>query len=334
MAKRFLLFCAGIFLVITGGIVSVFLYGVLFLRGLGIAPGELIQTIQHPGAGLISSDSRTNILILGISGGNHEGNLLTDSITLLSLGRSASTSAILSVPRDLWSSTLQDKVNSSYYYGELSEPGSGLQFSRGVIGNILGIPIHYALTIDFSLFSEMIDALGGIDVHVGSSFRDEWYPVAGKENDLCSGDPTYKCRYKTVSFTKGLRHMDGDMALTYVRSRHAQGEDGTDFSRGTRQQEVIEACVTKLKRPFSWITLLRSGKLHTIASSFLQGDMTGIDLVTAALRVSGMHMADIQKVAIDDLLVNSEDVQGRYILIQKTSTTQFQKDVHQRVFGR
>ncbi len=333
MAKRLLTLCIGIFLVMGGAVVSIFLYGMVFLRGLGISPGELVQTLRNPDTALVSTGSRTNILVLGISGGNHEGNLLTDSITLLSFGKTASTSAILSVPRDLWSSTLQDKVNSAYYYGELSESGSGLQFARGVIGNILGIPIHYALTIDFSMFSELIDAFGGIEVQVGSSFRDEWYPVAGKENDICGGDTTYRCRYKTVTFTKGLSHMDGDTALTYVRSRHAEGDSGTDFSRGTRQQEVIEACVEKLKHPVSWMTLLRSGKLHTIASFFLQGDMTGIDLVVAALRISGMQISDIRKVTIDDLLMPSEDPQKRYILVPIQKLLQFQKDVRLRVLG-
>ncbi len=179
----------------------------------------------------------------------------------------------------------------------------------------------------------MIDALGGIDVQVGSSFRDEWYPITGKENDLCGGDPQYRCRYRTVTFTKGIVHMDGDMALTYVRSRHAQGESGTDFSRGARQQEVIEASIATLKDPTSWISLLRSGKLVAIASSFLQGDMTGIDLVSVALHISRMQMDDIGKVAIDDLLFASQDTQGRYILAPKDSLLQFQKDVGQRIFG-
>lgn len=333
MAKRIGVVCAGIFLVCVASLVGVVLNGVIFLRGLGITPGEMVQAVQSPDSGLVSTDSRTNILLLGIAGGSHEGNVLTDSITVLSLGKTASESALLSIPRDLWSNTLQDKVNSAYYYGELLETGSGLQFSRGVIGNILGIPIHYALTIDFSLFSEMIDALGGIDVKVGLSFRDEWYPIAGKENDLCGTDLQYRCRYRTVTFTKGIVHMDGDMALTYVRSRHAQGESGTDFSRGARQQEVIEACVAALKHPASWISLLRSGKLAAIASSFLQGDMTGIDLVFAALRISRMHMADIDKVAIDDLLFASQDTQERYILTPKGSLLQFHKDVGQRIFG-
>lgn len=333
MAKRFLLFCTGILLVMIGGMVSILLYGMMFLRGLGIAPGELVQTLQHPGAGLISSDSRTNILILGISGGTHEGNLLTDSITLLSVGKTASQSALISVPRDMYSDTLQDKVNSAYYYGELSEPGSGLQFSRGVIGNILGIPIHYALTIDFSLFSEMIDALGGIDVNVRTSFRDEWYPVAGKENDACDGDPEFRCRYQTVTFLKGKVHMDGEMALTYVRSRHAEGESGTDFSRGERQQEIIAACIAKIKNPLTWIALVRSGKIQILASSFLQGDMTGIELVTAGLQVSRMHMSDIRKIPIDDLLMNSEDIKKRYILVPNRTSIQFQRDIRQRLLG-
>ena len=92
----------------------------------------------------------------------------------------------------------------------------------------------------------MIDFIGGVEVNVENSFIDKEFPITGKENDLCNNDLEYKCRYKIISFTKGVSSMDGQTALNFVRSRHAEGSEGTDFAREKRQQKVIEAIKNKL----------------------------------------------------------------------------------------
>ena len=43
--------------------------------------------------------------------------------------------------------------------------------------------------------------------------------------------------------------MDGKTALKFVRSRHSAGDEGTDFARSARQQQVIEALGNKI---LSW----------------------------------------------------------------------------------
>ena len=40
--------------------------------------------------------------------------------------------------------------------------------------------------------------------------------------------------------------MDGELALKYARSRHADGVEGSDFARARRQQKIIEAVKDKL----------------------------------------------------------------------------------------
>ena len=101
------------------------------------------------------------------------------------------------------------------------------------------------MTYDFSGFKKIIDVLSGIEVEVERSFVDEKYPIAGRENDLCDGDPGYKCRYETIAFEKGTQHMDGETALKFVRSRNAEGDEGTDFARAERQQRILSAIKNK-----------------------------------------------------------------------------------------
>jgi LCP family protein required for cell wall assembly len=111
----------------------------------------------------------------------------------------------------------------------------------------MGIPIHYAVRIDFQGFEKMIDLIGGIDVTVENTFDDYEYPREGYENA-----PVLSDRYLHVHFDKGMQHMNGEKALEYVRSRHAYGKEGSDFARSRRQQRVILA-VKQKAMSLSWI---------------------------------------------------------------------------------
>lgn len=185
---------------------------------------------------------KTNFLILGVAGEGHAGGDLTDTIMFLSLDQQTAKTVIVSLPRDLWWSPLQTKLNSVYHY-------RGLDETKTIVGEILGQPVDYGLVLDFAVFSQIIDVLGGVEVEVVRTFDDDFYPILGKENDECGGDPEYRCRYEHLHFEKGKQKMDGQTALKYVRSRFAEGEEGTDFARSQRQQALVLAIKNKL---FSW----------------------------------------------------------------------------------
>lgn len=135
------------------------------------------------GVPLKSTDGRVNVALLGIAGGAHEGPNLTDTIMVASYNLKTNQVYLISIPRDLWLPALQSKANAVYQIG-LSQ-ASGLKLSKTVMGNILGIPIHYGLRMDFRGFIQGIDTLGGIEVVIDKSFDDFTYPIQGKENDLC-----------------------------------------------------------------------------------------------------------------------------------------------------
>lgn len=132
---------------------------------------------------LKSSGGRVNVLFLGIPGGTYDGSSLTDTIMVASYNLKTAEVHLISIPRDLWLPALKLKANTVYQVG-LSQ-NNGLGLSKTVMGNILGIPIHYGLRIDFRGFVQIIDILEGIDVLVDKSFDDYNYPITGKENDLC-----------------------------------------------------------------------------------------------------------------------------------------------------
>lgn len=129
------------------------------------------------------TDDRVNILLLGMAGGSHDGATLTDTILIASYNLNTNQLHIISIPRDLWLGALSSKANAVYQLG-LSQ-NNGLGFAKTVMGNIVGLPIHYAARVDFQGFVDAVDVLGGVDVDVEKTFDDYLYPITGKEDDLC-----------------------------------------------------------------------------------------------------------------------------------------------------
>lgn len=219
----------------------------------------LFQLIFTKDINLNKSDDRLNILLLGIGGGTHEGPDLTDTIIFASIDMNKNKVSLTSIPRDLWSTDLNAKINSAYSEGEAARKGGGIILAGSAVSKILNQPINYTVRIDFNGFIKALDILGGIDVNVERSFDDYEYPISGKEDDLCGHSQeevpalatassqleAFPCRYTNIHFNKGLQHMDGKTALEFVRSRHAQGIEGTDFARSKRQEVIIKALKDK-----------------------------------------------------------------------------------------
>jgi LCP family protein required for cell wall assembly len=194
-----------------------------------------------PQAKISSYEGATNILVLGKGGEGHDAPDLTDTIIFLSISHKSPSLTLVSLPRDIWIPEIRAKVNSAYYWGNQRQEKGGMILAKSTVEEIVGRPIHYALVVDFAAFKAVIDVLGGIEVEVERSFSDEKFPIPGKENDECGGDPEFACRYETLRFEKGLQIMDGDTALKFVRSRNAEGDEGTDIAREARQQKIIAA---------------------------------------------------------------------------------------------
>ncbi len=166
----------------------ILIIGVLSILALFLATFSGSTTVVNipllGGSPFKNADNKVNILFLGIAGGAHDGASLTDTIMVASYNLKTNQVYLFSIPRDLWLPELRSKVNAAYQLGLLQN--NGLDFAKTVMGNILGIPIHYGLRIDFRGFIQAVDALEGIEVEVARSFDDYLYPITGKENDLCS----------------------------------------------------------------------------------------------------------------------------------------------------
>lgn len=226
---------------------------------------------------------RTNILLLGIGGEGHEGADLTDSMMLISVNLTSADTVIISLPRDIWVESLAAKLNTAYHYGEARQAGGGLILAKAAVAEVTNQPVHYALVLDFSGFERAIDILGGLNIDVPRGFIDKQYPLPGKE----AAEPE-SARYETVEFSAGRQLMGGEMALKYVRSRHAEGEEGTDYSRAQRQQRVILAFKDRLLKPSTWLNFTKMKQLKQALLTSVKTDLPEIvypDLVKLGLKI-------------------------------------------------
>lgn len=250
--------------------------------------------VSPPQSVLQTTDGRTNFLLLGMGGAGHEAPELTDTLIFLSLNPATRDVILISIPRDVWIPSLRAKINTAYFYGENKRPGGGLILAKAAAAEFLNQPIHYAAAINFAAFVQAIDLVGGIDIDVPVTFDDLKYPIPGKETD-----PTETNRYQRLHFDAGLHRFDGDTALKYVRSRNAEGEQGTDFARSRRQRQVITAFKDKLLSPSLLFRPSRLRALYRIFSTAVIHDFGTPDILALAKLAPGFKTDQIRSGLLD-----------------------------------
>lgn len=176
---------------------------------------------------------RVNVLLMGIDRRPGEAFISrTDSIMMISVDPVNKTASVLSIPRDLYvviPTHGRDRINTAFVYGSAgNNPLGGAALAMQTVEYNLGIPVNHYILVDFSAVIKGIDALGGVDVQVPFDIYDPTYP------DMYYG-------YDPLFIPAGLQHLDGEMALKYARTRHADN----DFGRAQRQQQVLLAARQK-----------------------------------------------------------------------------------------
>jgi LCP family protein required for cell wall assembly len=260
----------------------------------------LVANIGLPKSSVVDSSSiyknYTTFLLMGDGGDGHPGALLTDSIQVLVLNNQTKQLKIISIPRDLYLQLDQcgmGKINQMYECGEsIWGSGSGGDFSKSIVSQVLGMPINYYVKMDFTGFVNLVDVLGGVDIQNAETI-----------NDSVTG----------LNIKPGNYHMDGNLALEYARSR----ETTNDFDRSGRQQKIILAIKDKV---FSSAIYLNSVKLYqilNILSNHLTTDLGSTQAFSYLKNAendknAGTYVIDNSK---DNLLYSTTSSAGAYILL-------------------
>ncbi len=219
---------------------------------------------------------RLNILLLGGDFGVGRTGIRTDTMITVSIDPKTGEAAMFQVPRNWTYSPLPEGmgiwdcdcypelINELWIQGEQhpeafqgrGEPPENAV--KGVISEFLGIPIHYYALVNLDGFVDIIDAIGGVDMYVPEKIVDDEYP-------LLDGTLT------RLVIESGQQQMDGEEALAYARTRHAD----SDYFRMSRQRCVLEAAMEQTD-PTSLI--LNFGKFADVIKNTTTTDIP-IDLL-------------------------------------------------------
>ncbi|MCR5151335.1 MAG: LCP family protein [Clostridiales bacterium] len=164
----------------------------------------------------------TNILLLGVdSEGDDSGR--SDSMILVSLDFLHMKIKMSSFLRDSYVYIpCRDrfaKLNSAYAYG-------GAQGITDAIEYNFEVDVNHFVKVDFKMFTDIIDTLGGIDIE-----------VTEEEKNFINKTTRY-----TVESGKSV-HLSGSEALVYARIRKLD----SDYMRTYRQRKVLNALISKAK---------------------------------------------------------------------------------------
>jgi len=208
---------------------------------------------------------------------------------------------LVSTPRDYYvplsiSGGVKDKLTHAGIYG--------VNVSVETLELLYGVDIQYYVRLNFTGFTTIIDALGGIDVYSDSSFTVE---------------PDFH-------YQQGTNHLSGIEALAFTRERYSFA--GGDRVRGVHQMEVIKAVISKCAS--SAILTNYSQVLNGIAGCFTTNMSQNKIASLVRMQLNDMAAWKITSISVDGTGASkttySIPSQRAYVMIPDESTVQTAKD--------
>lgn len=171
-----------------------------------------------------------NVLISGSdTRGGFDENGRSDVIMVATINPKTSTILLTSVPRDYYVTTACDAADGCMQgaLDKITHTGiHGTNTTKRTVEQLLGIEINYTFKVGFDTVTDLVDALGGVDVYV---------------------EPGYAVSTSTFSVHEGTNHLDGEHALAYARERYSYTEG--DRQRTKNQQQVLMGIVNEATKP-------------------------------------------------------------------------------------
>ena len=175
-----------------------------------------------------------NVLISGSdTRGGFDENGRSDVIMVATVNPKTGTILLTSIPRDYYVTTACDAGDGCQLgaLDKITHTGiHGTNTTKRTVEQLLGIEINYTFKVGFDTVTDIVDAVGGVDVNV---------------------EPGYECsnflHAPGLSVHEGVNHLNGEQALGYARERYAYSEG--DRQRTKNQQQVLMGIVNKVTSP-------------------------------------------------------------------------------------
>lgn len=222
-------------------------------------------------------DEIVNVLLLGVDSmdGKNEKGIRTDTIMVLSLNPKENKASILSIPRDtrvrIRGRRGYDKINHAHAYG-------GVDLAVKTVKDLLGIPIHHYVKVDYQALFKTVDDVGGVEVYV---------PMDMKYTDTSADPPLY------IDLKKGTQVLDGNKAMQFLRYR--KGYPDQDLGRIRAQQQFMDALIKKVLSPSS---IVRIPNYIETLHKYVDTDLRKRDMISLALAASKINPNEIEKATL------------------------------------
>ena len=237
-----------------------------------------------------SSADYINILLVGQAAREGEPERFADTMILCTVNTYEKTLTMTSLLRDTlvqypnYTDTNgkshrggQIKLTTIYHNGYIctNSTADAMGLMNQTLYEDFGIEVDYDVEIDFEAFIKAINLLGGIDVELTAA-------EAKYLND-------FENRYY-YEMTEGKNWLDGTTALAYVRMRKAEGDNGSDIKRTSRQRRFIEAMLAKVKTmSISDLQNMANEVLPLVTVSMDNSEITNL-LMTMLPMLSGLEI--------------------------------------------
>lgn len=238
---------------------------------------------KNPGADVPSlsekqgATDRVNVLLLGVDApeSDRKGDIpRSDTMMLLSLDPKTDTAFILSIPRDtrvvLPGRSNATKINHAHRFG-------GPDLSIQAVKELLDIPIHHYVVVDYKALFEIVNDVGGIDINIEHK--------GGMHYDDNAIKPALH-----IHFDQGMNHLDGQKAMEFLRYR--KGYASGDLGRIEAQQKFISALLDKLLSPSS---IAKLPKITEHAFQYIDTDMSKAEILQLAVSAMKLDSKNIIK---------------------------------------
>jgi LCP family protein required for cell wall assembly len=191
-------------------------------------------------------DDKGEIIAWNYTGSRSANGTNTDTILYVQLIGNEVT--VVAVPRDLYLDGWKTRING--IYGRKSQGAQGL---KQAMEEVLGLPIDYYAIINTDIFEDFVDALDGVEVNIKEPMH--YDDNAGNLH---------------IHFDAGLRRLDGEDAVKFVRYRHtARG----DRDRLDNVKSLAYAMLARIKE----LNVGTALKLPELMSAFFDNVETNID---------------------------------------------------------
>lgn len=253
-----------------------------------------------------------NVLISGSdTRGGFDENGRSDVIMVATINPKTSTILLTSVPRDFYVTTACDAADGCMQgaLDKITHTGiHGTNTTKRTVEQLLGIEINYTFKVGFDAVTELVDAVGGIDVTVAPGYA---------VNSL-----TCTPRY---GVHEGVNHLNGELALSFARERYAYTEG--DRQRTKNQQLVLMGIVDKITSPsivqnYSSIMDAMSNTFSTTMSSSEISDLIKYQINNNPKWKMEQYMVD----GTGDTLMCAELGDAAYVMVPNQSTVKMAKD--------